>query len=80
LRKDNDGSADDEKDKAEPSGTSQCTRVLPTVMPHAIFFMVDNASMMPLNIRLGKSVSLTKDLCDDRLHHNIRWEFWRHRG
>lgn len=80
FHKDNDESADDEKAKLEAPATSQYTRVLPTIMPRAIFFMVDNASMMPWNSRLGKSVILMRDLCDERFYYNMRWEFWRHRG
>ncbi|KXJ88508.1 hypothetical protein Micbo1qcDRAFT_17666 [Microdochium bolleyi] len=54
------------------------TKAVP--IDRAIFFMVDNSSILPWKRRLGKSTIRTTGLCDDRFYSDMRWEFWRHRG
>ncbi|KXJ89920.1 hypothetical protein Micbo1qcDRAFT_165298 [Microdochium bolleyi] len=80
FRGDGNGSDMEEDEQDIPPVSDQYTKTLPTVVPRAIYFMVDNASVMPWNSRLGKSVIPTRELCDERFYHNMRWEFWSHRG
>ncbi|KAH7014388.1 uncharacterized protein B0I36DRAFT_436390 [Microdochium trichocladiopsis] len=71
---------EDQDERLAPPAANQHGQMLPATAPRAIFFMVHNSSILPWNVRLRQSVIHTKELCDERFYHNMRWEFWRHRG